>query len=202
MIFYSYYYYVPVKCWFILIISILFCAVPTYAQFEDPYNFSFKTYTTDNGLIHNFTRKCLSDSKGFLWIITQNGLNRFDGYTFRNYQHITEDSLSLPNNDIVDMAIDSKDRVWLAYYYDPKTKGFYKIQDNTKDLRIINLCYDSAGEAVWMITPKGLLRLDAKNLQITVADLGRSIPSTPSYIMIDSKRRLWITYFRFGYFCL
>jgi ligand-binding sensor domain-containing protein len=191
--------------WFILIILILFYAVRAFCQFEDPYNFSFKTYTTDNGLVHNYARKCLSDSKGFLWIITQNGLSRFDGFTFRNFQHKTEDSLSLPNNDLVDMAIDSKDRVWLAYstgvcYFDPKTNGFYQIKDSKKDLRVINLCYDLAGDAVWMVSPKGLLKVSCKTLFINNADLGRVIPSTPSSIMIDSKRRLWITYFRFGYF--
>ena len=191
--------------WVSLLIFLLLFAENAYCQFEDPYNFSFKTYTTDNGLGHNYTRKCLSDSKGFLWIITQNGLSRFDGYTFKNYRHKTGDSLSLQNNDLVDIAIDSKDRIWLAYstgvcYYDPKPDAFYKLEDAARNLNVINLCYDKAGDAVWMVTTTGLLKVSGKTLLVQDANLGRVIPSTPSSIMIDFKRRLWITYFRYGYF--
>ena len=71
----------------------------------------------------------MADSKGFLWIITENGLSRFDGYQFRNFQHINNDSNSLPANDLADIAIDKNNRIWLAYrfglcYYDPGTQRF------------------------------------------------------------------------------
>ena len=61
------------------------------AQIGTNYSFKCKNYTTQNGLVHNYTRKCLKDSKGFLWIITQNGLSRFDGVTFTNFQNNIND---------------------------------------------------------------------------------------------------------------
>src|SRR5207249_11951910 len=41
-----------------------------------------KTYTTADGLAHNVINKIVRDSRGFLWFCTQEGLSRFDGYSF------------------------------------------------------------------------------------------------------------------------
>src|SRR4051812_2857206 len=74
------------------------------AQIASPYNFKFINYTTKNGLVHNRATKCLQDSRGFLWIITENGLSRFDGYQFRNFQSEVRQKKSLPNNYLRDIA--------------------------------------------------------------------------------------------------
>jgi ligand-binding sensor domain-containing protein len=44
-----------------------------------------KAYTTTEGLAHNVVNKIVRDSRGFLWFCTNEGLARFDGYTFTNY---------------------------------------------------------------------------------------------------------------------
>src|SRR5262245_61383238 len=44
-----------------------------------------KTYTTADGLAHNTVNRIVRDSRGFLWFCTEEGLARFDGYTFTNY---------------------------------------------------------------------------------------------------------------------
>src|SRR5438128_1993252 len=44
-----------------------------------------KTYTTADGLAHNVINKIVSDSRGFLWFCTEEGLSRFDGYSFTNF---------------------------------------------------------------------------------------------------------------------
>jgi ligand-binding sensor domain-containing protein len=44
-----------------------------------------KSYTTADGLAHNIINKIVRDSRGFLWFCTNEGLSRFDGYTFTNY---------------------------------------------------------------------------------------------------------------------
>ncbi|HYX40101.1 MAG TPA: two-component regulator propeller domain-containing protein, partial [Pyrinomonadaceae bacterium] len=44
-----------------------------------------KTYTTADGLAHNVINKIVRDSRGFLWFCTEEGLSRFDGYSFTNY---------------------------------------------------------------------------------------------------------------------
>ena len=48
-------------------------------------NFQLKTFTTDNGLPHNFIQSIAQDQTGFIWIATWDGLSRYDGYEFKNY---------------------------------------------------------------------------------------------------------------------
>src|SRR5690606_23907558 len=47
----------------------------------------FKHYQTDDGLSHNSIGAVIQDKKGFIWIGTRGGLNRFDGYTFKTYKN-------------------------------------------------------------------------------------------------------------------
>ena len=47
---------------------------------------SHKTYTVKDGLTNNYIHNFVTDSKGFLWIGTHDGLNRFDGYQFKSYR--------------------------------------------------------------------------------------------------------------------
>ena len=43
-----------------------------------------KIYTTADGLAQNVVNRIVRDSRGFLWFCTQDGLSRYDGYTFTN----------------------------------------------------------------------------------------------------------------------
>lgn len=61
---------------------------------------SFRKLTVDDGLSHNVSRKIIQDKQGFIWIATQSGLNRFDGYTFKPYLHNRQDPRSLSDDDI------------------------------------------------------------------------------------------------------
>jgi ligand-binding sensor domain-containing protein len=50
-------------------------------------DFKFKTYTVNEGLVHNKVNKTVMDAQGFLWIATEGGLSRFDGVTFTNFKN-------------------------------------------------------------------------------------------------------------------
>jgi ligand-binding sensor domain-containing protein len=166
---------------------------PAHAQFNSKNNFKFKTYTTQDGLVHNFTLKSRMDSKGFLWIITQNGLSRFDGYHFTNFQNIVTDTTSLPLNEITDMAIDGSDRIWLAYekglcYYDQANHSFL-----TLDQTAISLTYDSLENKLWFNNSDGLFEMDLKNLRVEPSALQVKYQNKPILTNLDSKQRIWIS---------
>jgi len=84
-----------------LFIGILFCESRLHAQLLQ--SAMFDQYTTSNGLSDNNVRGIAEDSAGFLWIGTQWGLNRLDGDRFVQY-HSTDDSVSLPSDDVYDMS--------------------------------------------------------------------------------------------------
>lgn len=70
--------------------------------------------TTEHGLSHNGAYLITQDHQGFLWIGTQDGLNRYDGHSFRIYRNDPNDLNSLTDNDIWDITIDGGGTLWIA----------------------------------------------------------------------------------------
>src|SRR3977135_3993918 len=69
-----------------------------------------KTYTTADGLAHNVINKIVRDSRGFLWFCTEEGLSRFDGYTFINYST----NEGLPHTSVNDILETRDGNYWVA----------------------------------------------------------------------------------------
>ncbi len=189
---------------------LLLCGCRLAAQFSNEYDFKFKTYTTQDGLVHNYTKKCVEDSKGFLWIITQHGLSRFDGLVFKNFENIHNDSTSLPANDLYDIAIDQNDRIWLSYntglcYYDQSDHVFHIIKQNNESLKSTSLVYDRVNDCMYSINYQDYTKINCKNLAINKYNLKHSLPphfTSVGFSIIDSKQRLWIPCPRYGYFTI
>ena len=80
-----------------LILSILFifCLTRTYA---DDSNYLFRHYQVENGLSDNMATCCVQDRKGYIWIGTRDGLNRFDGYTFKVFRFRDYTSMTMKRN--------------------------------------------------------------------------------------------------------
>lgn len=76
--------------------SFLFCQLYGQAQ-TTPIA---ETFTVKEGLSENVVYSLMQDKKGFIWIGTHEGLNRYDGYSFQKFLHRQNDSTSLPNSPI------------------------------------------------------------------------------------------------------
>lgn len=74
----------------------------------------FSHLTTDDGLPENTGQAILQDKDGFLWIGTQNGLVRYDGYEFIIFQNQPDDSTSLSNNFIQSLFEDRDGYLWVG----------------------------------------------------------------------------------------
>ena len=85
---------------------LLFC---TLLQGQDLH---YVQYTTDDGLAHNVGYQIIQDSKGFIWIGTDNGLSRFDGKNFKNYG--IEDGLNSPY--IINITEGDDGTIWVSPY--------------------------------------------------------------------------------------
>lgn len=75
--------------------------------------YSFKHITINDGLSNNQINTIFKDSRGFMWFGTGSGLNRYDGSSFKIFTHLQNDSLSIPDNNILDITEDFQQNLWI-----------------------------------------------------------------------------------------
>lgn len=90
---------------FILLIGTGVHAQPTYR---------FDHLGIDRGLSQSVVTAITQDRQGFLWIGTEDGLNRFDGRTFTVYRHVLEDPSTLPSSRVTSLHVDRRGRLWVG----------------------------------------------------------------------------------------
>ncbi|MEJ2750388.1 MAG: two-component regulator propeller domain-containing protein, partial [Anaerolineae bacterium] len=89
----------------------------------------FAHLTTSDGLASAHVEVIFQDSRGFMWIGTRDGLNRYDGYHFTTYRDDPADPNSISDNTILDIIEDSQGRLWFATQnglstFDPRLEQF------------------------------------------------------------------------------
>ncbi len=102
---------------FIMLLCTVYCRAQTL---------SFETLTTAKGLSNNEVTCIYEDSKGFLWIGTKDGLNKFDGRVFKIYRNNSADSNSVSGNYIDDIIEDKQHIFWIA----TKDGGLTRFDEN------------------------------------------------------------------------
>ena len=96
----------------LLIVFGICCSLLTHAQ---SLQATFATYTSLDGLVHNNILDIYTDSKGFVWLCTWNGVSRFDGYHFKNYCNEPDNSPVL-HNRFIEVEEDSNTHLWFKTY--------------------------------------------------------------------------------------
>jgi len=74
----------------------------------------FNQISTNQGLSQGTVNCIIKDSQGFIWIGTNDGLNKYDGYEFKIYRHAFQDSTTLSSNKIYDLVEDNQGNLWIA----------------------------------------------------------------------------------------
>ena len=175
----------------VILLSIL-NIFPGYAQYQKILD--FEKLTMDEGLTSNKANVIIQDSKGFIWIGTWNGLNRYDGYSTEIYRPSYHDSTTINNREILALLEDHKGQLWIGTTsglncLDPLTR---KIKRYSFQNRIISLLEDSNHD-IWAGTWNGgLFKLDPESGQMEHLFTNDLI----SDIYEDSRKNLWIaTYY-------
>lgn len=103
------------------------CLLSAGSLAQTGYQFSHIDFT--QGLSNNQVNVIRKDSRGFMWLGTMSGLNRYDGYQFKIFRHNISDSLSISDDFISGIAEDPNKKLWIGTrngynIYDPETEKF------------------------------------------------------------------------------
>ena len=165
------------------------------SRLADQRNVIFDRYTTEDGLSHASVTAITQDNYGFMWIGTQEGLNRFDGYKFENFYHNDDESGSISHHAIYEIFRDSLGNVWIG-----TENGLNRLNENTKKFevfeahprlrnsRIQTISEDKEG-TLWIGTNSGLsIRRPTGTFEHPLALDSLSVRR----VFEDSKDRIWV----------
>ncbi len=165
-------------------------------------SFSFIHYTSEHGLSNDHVTAVLKDRKGFLWVSTVHGLNRFDGRNFRRffYKNGQEDNPNL--NYIQHMTLAPDGSIWVSSAngicrLDPEQLVLEPVflpenADSVENDRVGKVVFDEKNKA-WVSAESGIYCLDP----VTKKQLGfwKTPPNIGNFFTcLDKNQQLWLVH--------
>lgn len=179
---------------------------PFIFQNASGQKFYFDRITIENGLSHNTVNCILQDAYGYVWIGTQNGLNKYDGYNFTVYKtNLFEDVDGFIGNEITALFEDSKGNLWVGTRkagLNVKSKGSNLFENKTQNKEFdkikgfeITRFYEDNEANLWICTKgAGLIRYNpsinnSQQFTDTKSNLSNNIVFD---IVQDADDKIWI----------
>ena len=175
----------------------IFCFVQMLTCFS--YANSGRLYTS-NDLSSSLIRCIIQDKYGFIWVGTNYGLNRFDGYKFSTYLCNPADTTTIQDNDIVKLYPYSKEFLFVAtnrglYKYSYLTNSFQHIVLEKKDekIRVSSLIEDGKHNLLIGTSGYGAYRLDMTTGKVTRLSRksANSVDDFFAMLFFDDEGYLW-----------
>ncbi len=196
---------------------LLLLPAPAVAQTLPDLRFSH--VTERDGLSNNFVRSIVQDGDGLIWIATENGLNRFDGYGFKTFYADTRDTQTLQNNRIQQLIPDNKGQLWgstsdgvfcfsiaeqRTLAWPPNPADYRNISGSIRPFRVFldrnqlpwvsnysGIAFDNTG-GLWATRFNSIYRLDPNT-----RDILQTMQGPPNFVIrdirFDSYHRCWIS---------
>lgn len=177
---------------FILIIFLCFLPLFCKGQF-------CKLYSTHGDISSSMISHIYQDAKGYIWVATENGLNKYDGAKFTNYKNQFNDSTSLLGNHVYRTFQDAKGHLYILstkglQMYEYKSDSFKTIKKSNSSYNNKSIAQLSDGSILIGTSGYGIKKLtfDHKgNIQIENWNPSL-IGHTINDIMEDRKGNIWI----------
>lgn len=170
----------------------------------------FRHLNVEDGLSQDTVQAIAQDHDGFLWLGTQHGLNRFDGFTFRTYYSGSTGESALPADWVWSLLVDHRGRLWLGTeggglaYREPESDRFIHVAhhpeqpaDSLSGFGVRALAEDRSGN-IWIGSDGGgITRLDPDTGSFTnFQKIGEEAHGLPSdhikALHVDAAGRIWV----------
>ncbi len=175
----------------ILLLFLLLGAIDIRAQHRP---FKFTRFTIEDGLSQSSVGRIMQDSFGFIWTVTEDGLNRYDGSSFKVYRHDPTDSTSIMASWVGNMLEDKHRRMWFMpnsgglSMYDRGKDCFrnYRVEHPTVAMQIY---HDPVRDKIWYLTRNQIYLFDPeKEVFTSFLDTNNSV----SVYMTVSGDTAWV----------
>ncbi|MEO6288222.1 MAG: two-component regulator propeller domain-containing protein [Dyadobacter sp.] len=166
---------------------------------------TFHHLTTNDGLSHSAVMNIVQDHRGFLWLATADGLNRYDGDRFRNYRRSAKDTNTLSNNYVNCLTEDRQRQLWagtnnggvnVLKEAGEKVLRLTHCEDGSdiSSATITDLTIDNTG-FIWAATAgNGLLKFDPISYKVRQINTANSALTSNfiKQICFDADGKLWV----------
>jgi ligand-binding sensor domain-containing protein len=177
-----------------------------------PASYIFRHINSNDGLVSNNVTGIVQDSKGFMWIATSDGLQKYDGYNFTTYHHNPGNPASLSADNATFLTRDAQQNIWMFTAFsgcnkiNPVTSRNTRITD-FRDTTFPNLdgtvsaCLDNGGD-LWLLAITTIAKYDGHRQQLT--SYQQVLPKDPDIgltarIVCDPKtNNLWMNSAKYG----
>ncbi len=185
-------------CFFITI----FCQAQSVEE-----HYYFKNLSIRNGLSQNTVNAILQDRKGFMWLGTKDGLNRYDGLSFRKFKHDAANPRSIGNCFITSLYEDFNGNIWVGtdagvYIYYPEKEAFEEFDcqslEKTRIERSVSMIAGDKQGRVWIaVEAQGMFCYDTRQKLLRNYPLSE-ISSNIKCFTFDSGGTLWLGFYGDG----
>lgn len=190
------------KLWLFIyfILNGCFFLVAQYPKYQ------FKHLSTLDGLSQSSVIAIEQDNLGQMWLGTRDGLNVYNGHSFKVFRNDPYDSTSISNSDILDITQDSEGYIWIGTYnglnrYDPVSgifkSFFYSSDENSLSNNTVWCVTEMQNGEIWAGTSKGLSIYNKKinNFKKVYAAINSTSALPSNYILSISQSddgTIWI----------
>lgn len=181
----------------------------TFANFYplEPQQIYFNNLDAETFLIQPLIQAIEQDKQGFIWLGTQDGLERFDGKNMHHYNVVQGDSTSLLNNWVRDVHSDSQGRIWIAtrgginlYLSDNDAfKRFAPSQQypTLKSKDFLAIAEQKSGSLWFASSKQGIYEYDTASDKFTrfmhnPVDPNSIASNSVSSLLVDRNDNLWV----------
>lgn len=162
---------------------------------------AFRKLDMRNGLSFNSVMCIKESSDGLLWVGTREGLNRYNGYEFRNFKHSPHNPSDLSNNHINVIFEDSRKQIWIGTAnglnrYHPKSGNFsvWYAQEGSGGLSnsYVKSIAEEDPNTLWVGTSNGLSLFDLKKNTFRHVHLSPPYANNIIALFKDEQKRIWM----------
>ncbi|PKD21668.1 hypothetical protein APR41_01395 [Salegentibacter salinarum] len=193
----------------IILFTYVFSPVVLAQSPEEKEAYRFSHISVSDGLSPGSINSFFKDSKGFLWIGTSSGLNRYDGYEVKVFNPRPADTLTIHSKNYSNIFEDPVGNIWAVtswgtYIFDPTTSNFSS--DQFKILQkfgiplkeVENIKQDSKGNFLFIHSNGGLTRYNPNNEEVEQIDVSKNENSLAISRISDfeenSEGDFWVLY--------